>query len=197
MANILIFGGTQFIGRSLVEELIKNKIHEITLCNRGISNLDIFPSVNRIKCDRNTLDKECKNIFNEFYDFVFDFSGYQEPQLSNISKYLRCHKYIYISSIAVIRRQIDSEMQNYANNKISCEFFIKKTYPNYCIVRPTYVVGDYDYSNRFYKKNNEFYWLNTETKLNDYITTNELNKILLNEIDFSNCSKTIDCEKIN
>jgi 2'-hydroxyisoflavone reductase len=195
MSNILILGGTQFLGRSFIENLLEIKKYKITICNRGISNPQLFPDLNKIIYDRN-IDTGCEKLFDDFYDFVFDFSAYQERQLSSVSKYIRCHKYIFISSIAVIRQQIDSEMQNYANNKISCESFIKKTYLNHCIVRPTYVVGDYDYTNRFYKKDNEFYWINSEIKLNDFITIDQLNKILLNEIDFSNVQKVINCEKI-
>jgi len=56
MKKILIIGGTQFVGRNLVEQIIPYPEYDITLFNRGITNPDIFPEVKHIKGDRNTED---------------------------------------------------------------------------------------------------------------------------------------------
>lgn len=196
MPNILILGGTQFLGRSFVENLLEIKKHKITLCNRGISNPYLFPDLNKIIYDRN-IEEGCEKLFDDFYDFVFDFSGYKVEQLSNISKYLRCHKYIYISTISVLHNNEDEVMKSYALNKRLCEKFVNNTYQNNCIVRPTCVIGDNDNTDRFYKENQIFYWKSSKNEVTECITPQELNKTLLNEINFSNGSKTINCEKIN
>jgi len=195
MSNILILGGTQFLGRSFVEKLKENKdTHKITLCNRGESNPWLFEDLDKIKCNRN-LEQDCEMIFNHFYDFVFDFSGYKVEQLSNVSKYLRCHKYIYISTISVLHEYEDEFMKSYAHNKSLCEQFVNQTYKNNCIVRPTCVIGDNDNTNRFYKENEEYYWMSSKKKVIECITPLELNKVLINEIDFSNGQKITSCEK--
>ena len=197
MSNILILGGTQFLGRSFVEELKNNKnTHKITLCNRGKSNPELFSDLNKIKCDRN-LEKDCEILFNNFYDFVFDFSGYRVEQLSNVSKYLRHHKYIYISTLSVLHQYEDEGMKTYAHHKKLCENFVNSVYKNNCIVRPTCVIGENENTGRFYKENEEFYWLSSKKKAFECITPTELNNALMIEIDFSIGQKTISCEKTN
>jgi len=49
--EILIIGGTRFLGRTLVEVALAEG-HEITLINRGKINSDLFPEVEWLKCDR-------------------------------------------------------------------------------------------------------------------------------------------------
>lgn len=39
MKKVLIIGGTQFVGRNLVEHILEYDKYEITLFNRGITNL--------------------------------------------------------------------------------------------------------------------------------------------------------------
>ncbi len=49
--NILIIGGTRFLGRHLVDAAIARG-HTVTLFNRGKSNPDLFPDVETIQGDR-------------------------------------------------------------------------------------------------------------------------------------------------
>lgn len=42
MIKILVLGGTQFIGRDLVETLMINENYSLSLANRGISNTNLF-----------------------------------------------------------------------------------------------------------------------------------------------------------
>ena len=44
--KILMIGGTRFVGRALVE-LALERGHEVTLFNRGQSNADLFPEVEK------------------------------------------------------------------------------------------------------------------------------------------------------
>jgi len=41
--KVLVIGGTAFVGRVLVEHLLKDDDFDITLYNRGITNADLFP----------------------------------------------------------------------------------------------------------------------------------------------------------
>ena len=49
--ELLILGGTRFLGRYLVEAALRNG-HGVTLFNRGISGPGLFPEVETIKGDR-------------------------------------------------------------------------------------------------------------------------------------------------
>src|SRR5437764_12419694 len=50
--NILILGGTGFLGPHIVESAKKRK-HTITLFNRGKTNPSLFPELERLRGDRN------------------------------------------------------------------------------------------------------------------------------------------------
>ncbi|MBZ0286612.1 MAG: NAD-dependent epimerase/dehydratase family protein, partial [Anaerolineae bacterium] len=45
--KILIIGGTQFIGRHMVDEALKRG-HEVTLFNRGKTNAHLYPQVEKL-----------------------------------------------------------------------------------------------------------------------------------------------------
>ena len=49
--DLLILGGTRFLGRHLVEAALGDG-HRVTLFNRGLSGPDLFPEVETIKGDR-------------------------------------------------------------------------------------------------------------------------------------------------
>ncbi|MFT5158313.1 MAG: nucleoside-diphosphate-sugar epimerase [Bacteroidia bacterium] len=47
MKSILISGGTNFVGRNLVEKLLQVEDVELTLFNRGVTNAHLFPNVKK------------------------------------------------------------------------------------------------------------------------------------------------------
>ena len=49
--NILILGGTQFVGKHIVYEAL-DKGHKVTLFNRGITNPNLFSNVEFLYGDR-------------------------------------------------------------------------------------------------------------------------------------------------
>ena len=49
--DLLLIGGTQFVGRALVEKALERG-HKVTMFNRGKTNPDLFPEVERIIGDR-------------------------------------------------------------------------------------------------------------------------------------------------
>ena len=49
--QLLILGGTRFLGRALVEAALEQG-HGLTLFNRGQSNPDLFPDVEKLRGDR-------------------------------------------------------------------------------------------------------------------------------------------------
>ena len=173
--KILILGGTLFIGKRFVE-LIQNKNYDITLANRGISGKA------DIKIDRNDI-QSCKNLNNNYYDVVIDFSCYKLEQLTNVLQNIKLNKYIFISTSGVdflpfrnVGPQ-DYEMAAYIFNKKKSEDYIVENISNYSIIRPCYVVGEGDYTNRFYKSGGKYYW-NNGVELTFYIEVDRLVDII-------------------
>ena len=70
--DLLIAGGTQFVGRHIVETALKRG-HKVTLLNRGQSGQGLFPGVERLTADR-TVDVSV--VKGRKFDSCIDVSGY-------------------------------------------------------------------------------------------------------------------------
>ncbi len=70
--NILVIGGTIFLGRHFVEAALRRG-HTITLFNRGKHNADLFPEVEKLHGDRNG---DLELLRGRSWDAVLDTSGY-------------------------------------------------------------------------------------------------------------------------
>lgn len=177
MKKILILGGTKFAGKSLTKRLSTSSLFNIFLANRGItSKSDII--INR--------DSEfsCAKLNDYIFDLVIDFSCYNKYQFLNTYKHLHFDKYIFISSSAVESipfRNIDpsmTEIISYAYAKKECEEFIINNINKYLIFRPCYIVGEGDYTDRFYKKDNKYYWKDNNLELTYYIEADTLSSLI-------------------
>jgi nucleoside-diphosphate-sugar epimerase len=169
--KILILGGSRFIGRHLVNVLLEQK-HKVYVYNRGNHNQDLPQSVNFLIGDRQD-KKALKNIFKEHdFDVLFDLSGFEpadiNPVLDSIGASVK--HYIFCSSVAVYdfdagckspesdnlplvsKNKIpQSDFQFYALNKLLCEELLLNWKPDLVsIIRPAYVYGLYDYSDRIF-----------------------------------------------
>lgn len=165
--KILILGGTRFLGRHLVEESIKRG-HELTIFNRGKTNPDLYPDIERLVGDR---DGDLNSIVGRNWDAVIDTSGYV-PRVVNASSNLlasACNVYTFISSISVyndfsnkglteesevakINDKTIEEVtgETYGALKALCEEEVKKIFPDrHLIIRPGLIVGPYDPTDRF------------------------------------------------
>ncbi len=176
MKKVLILGGTLFIGRAFVEELLKSKEdYDITIFNRGKSNIDIFPEIRRIKGDRRTDD--VAQLGKENWDIVIDFCSYYPLPLQKLVDTLKgkVGRYIYISTGSVYDMEqtlntvltedspllsytdadkTDTTMETYGKRKKACEdVLLADKSLDTIILRPSIVYGKYDYTDRHY------YWL--------------------------------------
>jgi len=185
--NILILGGSQFVGKNFVDYVSINSDYNLILANRGITKTPDI-SINRDN------EKDCSNLKNKEYDVVVDFSCYDLNQFKNTYQYLKFNRYIFISTSAVEAIPFQNvspdmyEMVRYAHSKKECEDFIVNNIKNYSIIRPCYIVGKDDYTNRFYKKDNKYYW-NNGLELTYYIEADILSKLIFNQLN--NSSNTI------
>lgn len=168
--NILILGGTIFLGRHLVDAALANG-HTVTLFNRGKTNPDLYPEVEKIRGDRTNLD-DLKILQDRHWDAVIDTCGYfpHVVQLSARALAGSVDGYVFISSISVYGEpptvpaideltsvaQLTSEnledylKESYGNRKALCEQVIEKEMPGRTLnIRPGLIVGPYDPSDRF------------------------------------------------
>lgn len=97
--NILILGGTSFIGPHQVE-YAQQRGHTITLFNRGQTNTHLFPEVEKLIGDRNG---DLRSLEGREWDVVLDNSA-QEPEWVQLTGALlrdRVRRYILVSTRSV------------------------------------------------------------------------------------------------
>lgn len=98
--KILILGGTGFLGPPVVERALQRG-HTVTLFNRGRSNGDLFPNVEKIRGDRERGDLE--GLTNDrHWDVVIDVWANDPAVVVPIANLLakRTDYYHFVSSIA-------------------------------------------------------------------------------------------------
>lgn len=99
--KILMLGGTNFVGPAIVSEALARG-HEVTLFNRGITNPDIFPSLEHVRGDR-TQEGAYAALGNRRWDIAIDTWQDDPSVVREACTALRDQvgAYSYISSIAV------------------------------------------------------------------------------------------------
>lgn len=165
--KILILGGTKFLGRALVQSA-QARGHHLTLFNRGTTNPDLFPEVERLTGDRKL---DLSPLDNRQWDVVIDTCGYEPNVVSTSAQKLAgaVERYIFISSISVYantsqpgtdERAPVAQMpegaepvvtpETYGPLKALCEQAVETALPGRAlIVRPGLIVGEYDPTDRF------------------------------------------------
>jgi len=71
----LILGGSTFVGRRLVDLLVRQG-HEVTVLNRGRTTSDLPPGVQRIVGDRTSTESMTQALAGTQWDSVIDVSGF-------------------------------------------------------------------------------------------------------------------------
>jgi len=70
--RLLVLGGTKFLGRATVDSALARG-HEVTLFNRGQTNADLFPEVEKIHGAR---EHDLSALNGRTWDAIVDPSGY-------------------------------------------------------------------------------------------------------------------------
>lgn len=164
--QVLVMGGSYFIGKKIVEVLLENDYIVYTL-NRGTRESNDKRVIN-LKCDRND-SAQMNNILSKYlFDVVIDVSGLNESQaevLYNSLNKENLKKFIFISSSAVydvenfsVPYSEETPLKenkywtSYGLNKIEAEDFLiekfKNTQTDLIILRPPYVYGENNYAQR-------------------------------------------------
>lgn len=165
--KILVLGGTGFIGPHIVRRAL-SRGHELTLFNRGRSNTHLFPGVKKLKGDRRN---DLEVLKTGQWDVVVDNSGFVPRQVQDSAELLqgRVGRYLFTSSISAydfsgkdFPYQAGSKRVSWTNPdsfdvgahysefKAECERRVQTAYGERAtIVRPTFIVGPGDTSERF------------------------------------------------
>jgi 2'-hydroxyisoflavone reductase len=164
--KLLVLVGTKFLGRAAVEAAL-SRGDEVTLFNRGETNPDLFPEVEKLKGDR---DGDLSALEGREWDAVIDPSGYVPRVVRASAELLRgsVGHYLFVSSASVYAEPYEpgfdessptveledpaSEevLRDYGGLKAACEQVVREVFPEaHTNVRAGLIVGPHDTSGRY------------------------------------------------
>ncbi|HEY7692740.1 MAG TPA: NAD-dependent epimerase/dehydratase family protein [Gaiellaceae bacterium] len=166
--NLVLIGGPKFLGFALIEAALARG-HELTTFNRGQTNPDLFPEVEKLHGDR---DGGLAPLQGRTWDAVLDTSGYVPRHVRDSAQLLAraAGHYVFISSISYYadyrepRHEGDpperlgdlpadrllEDYSNYGALKALCEQEVERAFGERAIlVRPGLIVGPNDPTDRF------------------------------------------------
>ena len=169
--KILFIGGTRFVGRAMVAEAV-GRGHEVSVFHRGQTSLGDIAGVRELIGDR---VRDFTALQTGSLDVVVDVCGYRPHEIHAMADVVagRHRKYVFVSTISVhaddiahggnelsalvdvaVLDEIDPitcpiDGTTYGALKVLCEAAVREHYKDYLIIRPTYVIGPDDYTQRF------------------------------------------------
>lgn len=164
--RVLVLGGTRFVGRCMVESLLARG-HDVTLLHRGTGE-DLFPAAEHVHVDRDT---GLAVLDGRSFDATLDVSAYFPRQVHAVADVLGegAGRYVVVSSTSVYAEPAgpgfdeasptvpaagpDVDVitdQTYGPLKVAVEEAARERFgARATVVRPTYVIGPWDYTQRF------------------------------------------------
>ena len=192
--DILILGGTQFVGKHIVVEALSRN-HNITLFNRGISNPELFSDTECINGDRNN-DIDLKNLAKHKWDVVIDVPYFPVETVKKSVDILdgSVDKYVFISTVGVY--DIDKNYDvgspwagrwyaQYCKDKLESERLFNGKELKSLIFRPGIICGDDDNTHRFDYTDNGIFWKNTNKEVEKYVTAGDFSIYVLDLIEMN------------
>lgn len=165
--DVLLIGGPRFLGRALIDAALAAG-HSVTMFNRGRTNPQLYPEVERLQGDR---DGELDALRGRRWDAVIDTCGYVPRVVRQSAELLAdaVGRYVFISTISVYAEPVQpgadeaapvAELANpaeeevngatYGGLKVVCEQVVQEIYgARSLIIRPGLIVGPHDPTNRF------------------------------------------------
>ena len=162
--RVLVLGGTLFLGPALVDALVTLG-HSVTLFNRGMTNPELFPSLEKLKGFRSPdLDnQDLSALSHRRFDAIVDVWPNDPQVVAGAAEFLndRAQHYLFVSSIAAydsrqfatktnIKEDAPLEPWNgtgrsYNRNKAECERRLTRIFGDrLTIVRPGPIKGHRD-----------------------------------------------------
>jgi 2'-hydroxyisoflavone reductase len=163
--RLLLLGGPRFLGRAVTDAALERG-HALTFFNRGMTNPDLYPDVERITGDRTG---ELGGLAGREWDAVVDTCGYLPRVVRASAEALaRSGLYCFVSSVSVyadvsVPTDEDSPVadlgdlpddevtgQSYGPLKALCEDVAREAFDERAlVVRPGLIVGPHDPTGRF------------------------------------------------
>lgn len=164
--SILMLGGTGFLGPHFVNDAIARG-HRVTLFNRGKTNAELFPELEKLRGDRRAGDLSA--LEGRRFDAVIDTSGYVPREVTASASLLAdSGHYLFVSSVSAYRDQSkpglkvgdpvaeltepgsEDVAKHYGALKALCEQAAEAAMPGKTtVVRPGLIVGPGDPTDRF------------------------------------------------
>lgn len=171
--DILFLGGTGFLGPHEINYALARG-HRVTMFNRGSNSGMYGDAVEEIIGNRDTtIDEGLAALAGDrTWDAVVDNSGYVPRHVRDSAELLkgRCRRYVYVSTVAVYDFDAGTSVfpetakladlddpsveevtgETYGPLKAECDRIVRGILGDACtVVRPTYVVGPGDHTDRF------------------------------------------------
>ncbi len=161
--NVLVLGGTRFVGRHIALALLAGG-HRVTVLNRGCSPDALPDAVERLRGDRDAPALEA--LADRVWDACVDVSGYT-PRQVRASVGARVGRYVFVSAVSVYgdpqaRPVVEGHprlapceadevtAETYGPLKVACEDVVADAFGDRAaILRPQIVVGPHDPENRY------------------------------------------------
>ena len=172
--RVLILGGTQFVGRHIVETLLSAG-HRVSILTRGLSPDELPAQVERLRGDRDKGALGLEALAGRSWDVCVDVSGYTPRQVRPSAERLQksVKRYVFVSAVSVYGdpsqrpvRETHPRMppagedvtevngETYGALKVACEDIVQEIYADRCtLLRPQIIVGPHDPRGRY------SYWL--------------------------------------
>lgn len=161
--DILIVGGTRFLGRAIVHAAL-GRGHAVTLFNRGVSAPGLFPGIETVHGDRR---KDASKLSGRRFDVVVDVAGMDlgdvRPVVEAVSPFV--DRYVFVSTVSVYADhsipQIEGQSvltpaegrgpgEAYGAGKAAGEDVVVRAFEDKAlVVRPGLIVGPHDPTDRF------------------------------------------------
>jgi 2'-hydroxyisoflavone reductase len=169
--KILFIGGTRFVGLAMAREAI-SRGHEVSLFHRSEKVPAGTETATHLMGDRT---KDFTALQTGYWDAVVDVCAYRPHEVHALYDVFagRIKKYVYISTVSVYAEDIEPGLdetarrtdtsilddkepitipidgETYGPLKVLCEDAAQEHYENLLTIRPTYVIGPGDYTDRF------------------------------------------------
>jgi 2'-hydroxyisoflavone reductase len=164
--RVLVIGGTRLVGRHIAAAAL-DRGHEVTLFNRGQTDPTALPDATHLVGDR---DGDMWALADGEWDATVDVCAYVPRQVRSLLDALggRAGRYTFISTLSVYSTDLPEsgfteaapllepawadqrDMERYGELKVGCEQqAVSRTGGELLAIRPGYVVGPHDYSQRF------------------------------------------------